>query len=90
MQPGRLTLCVRNRASSARIQRLVGEFALVQAGDPLETYIAMMQRSLEDDHASQLGLARIRYEAEAELTLAIEGDWVSVAANFAIPEMIGA
>jgi hypothetical protein len=90
MQPGRITLCVRNRASTARIERLRSEFDLVTAGDPLETYLAMMQRSLEDDQASQLGLARIRYEAGAELSLEIERDWVSVAASFATPEMIGA
>ncbi|MDB5096544.1 MAG: hypothetical protein JWM80_965, partial [Cyanobacteria bacterium RYN_339] len=64
---------------------LQGVFAMVLEGDPLETYLAMMERSLAEDLPSQLGLARIRYETGAQLRLTVNRGNVLVEADFAIP-----
>jgi hypothetical protein len=61
--------------------------ATVLEGDPLEVYIQKMQRSVTQDH-SQLGLARIRFETGAELSLEVEDESVTIEAKFLVPTVV--
>lgn len=51
---------------------------------PLEAYMEMMRRSVNSPNKSQLGLARIRYEAEGSLDVNYAYDRISVKAVFNI------
>jgi hypothetical protein len=79
---------VQNTADPDHIPVLEAEMATTQDGDPLEVYIQKMQRSVTQDQ-SQLGLARIRYESGAKLSLHIEGQLVTIEALFIVPEVKG-
>lgn len=75
---------VRNPARGAHRETLRCEVERVMTGDPFETYMTVMTRSLKDTCCSQIGLARIRYEASAELGLEVHHGHVSVGARVAL------
>ncbi|MDB5097169.1 MAG: histidine kinase [Cyanobacteria bacterium RYN_339] len=85
----RIMLQVENRALEANIKTLRDEFRLVLAGDPLEVYLRMMERSLFNGDKSQLGLARVRYEADAALQLRVVKNRVTIQATFEWPARQG-
>lgn len=62
---------VTNVVDEDHIATLREEFKSVNHGNPMEIYIAKMQRALTSDK-SQLGLACIRYEGQADLLLDID------------------
>jgi hypothetical protein len=71
-EEGLLVAEVSNQSHSESISDLQNSFKKVMAGDPLEAYIMMMRESAtRDDGKSQLGLARIRYEANADIKLIV-------------------
>lgn len=82
---GQMWVRVKNEAHPDHIQNLFETYREVTAGDPLDVYIERMQRSVTTDK-SELGLARIRYEGEAQLRLTVEGDLVTMEATFTLPE----
>jgi hypothetical protein len=78
---------VQNQADPRHLAVLRAEMATVLEGDPLEVYIQKMQRSVTQDH-SQLGLARIRFETGAELSLEVEDESVTIEAKFLVPTVV--
>jgi hypothetical protein len=84
----RVRVQVHNTADLAHIPILEAEMATVQEGDPLDVYIQKMQRSVTQEQ-SQLGLARIRYESGAGLSMHVEGRLVTIEAQFVIPGVKG-
>lgn len=85
VQEDRVVVSVQNEADPAHFDVLQAEFAVIIQGDPMEMYIAKMQDSLMSDK-SQLGLARIRAEGEAELNLITNHNSVIIEASFKLPE----
>lgn len=81
---GQLVVTVANTSSAEHVARLQREMALVFDGDALEVYLRKMQENLDSD-VSQLGLARIRYEGEAELDANVQDLDVQVQARFQLP-----
>lgn len=79
-----ISVAVTNRAQPGGLSDLQAEFARIKEGDPLTVYLTKMQESLGSDK-SQLGLARIQYEGEADLRLTIDHDRVTMLALFDIP-----
>lgn len=80
---GTVGIRVANQADPAHKDVLESEFAEIMDGDALTVYLNKMQASLGSDH-SQLGLARIRYEGEAHLSLNVDKGQVTVEATFDI------
>jgi hypothetical protein len=83
---GEIDLCVENPAEPAQINVLRREFALINAGDPEETYLKRMEEAARSAGQSRLGLIRIRYEAGARLRLETRERDVSIHAIFSIEE----
>ena len=75
-------VCVRNRAEPHQINTLRREFALIHAGEPELVYLKKMEEAAMTEGQSRLGLARIRYEAGAQLRLDVQDDEVSIHAIF--------
>lgn len=82
----RISLEVSNQASPESIATLKAQHSEVCEGDPLMAYLQKMQRIAMDPNgeASQLGLARIRYETGNELMLRVEGDTVTMRVEFCV------
>ena len=76
---------VKNEANPDHIQNLHETYREVTEGDPLDVYVDRMQRSVTSEK-SELGLARIRYEGEAQLRLTVDGGLVTMEATFTLPE----
>jgi hypothetical protein len=74
---------VANHADPRHLPVLESEFAQINDGDALTVYLNKMQAGLGGDQ-SQLGLARIRYEGEAQLALTVDQGQVTVLAQFEI------
>jgi len=72
---------VENEAHADQVAILQAEFDRVIDGDPLEVYVDKMAASLESSE-SQLGLARIRFEGGARLTLTVDSGRVTMGAAF--------
>lgn len=87
LHPDQICLQVQNRANPAAILTLHEVFAMAQQGNALDTYLAMMERSITEDLPSQLGLARVRYETGATLRLDVNRDTVLLEAVFPIAEV---
>ena len=67
---GVLQATVSNLATEESVRELREIFQKIQTGDPLEAFISQMREAAtRSDGKSQLGLARIRYEAGAEMSL---------------------
>jgi len=79
--PRRLTITVTNTTTPEHIDRLQQALReTATAADPTAHYLMLMRREVGRD-ASGLGLARIRAEAEMELSLAIDRNEVRVSAT---------
>jgi hypothetical protein len=79
-----LLVRVTNPATDERLLLLRDAYATVATGDPLDVYLERMEASVSSD-SSQLGLARIRYEGEAELDVTATEGRAIVEARFAMP-----
>ncbi|UCF81383.1 MAG: hypothetical protein JSV08_02935 [Acidobacteriota bacterium] len=74
---------VENQSTAEHIKELQGEIKGICQKNPEEAYMAkLMEAANRTDGKSQLGLARIRYETGAVLTVSINGDRVHVEATF--------
>ncbi|WP_028972717.1 ATP-binding protein [Spirochaeta cellobiosiphila] len=82
----RITASVTNKGDKSSIKELKAIYSRINEGDPLEAYVSQMKiAATREDGKSQLGLARIRYEVGAKLsmetneddmiTITIEADW---------------
>lgn len=72
---GTITGVVENYASAEAIEGLRELYDTVMEGTPMEAYVSQMRlAATRDDGKSQLGLARIRFEAGADLQLGISDD----------------
>jgi len=79
----RVQVVARNRATREQAEDLGRRIlALSEATNPMELYVSMMRESAQRS-GSGLGLARIRAEAEMDLSCALEGDAVIVSASTA-------
>ena len=59
------------------------EIERINNGNPEEVYLMKMaEAALRTDGGSQLGLARIRYESNAEIKFSAENDLVKVSVIF--------
>lgn len=84
----RYLVCIktRNRAEPHQ-QAAVREMlhALSEAEDPLAYYLELMAASARRPEGSGLGLARVRVEAQMDLSCVVEGDEIEVVAQARIP-----
>lgn len=72
---GAITGIVENYATDESIKGLEELFKIVMEGTPMEAYVSQMRlAATREDGKSQLGLARIRFEAGAELEMEISED----------------
>ena len=79
----KLSLVVENFTYQENIAILRSEIDKINSGDPTEVYLKKMQEAaLRTDGGSQLGLARIRYESNANISMQAEGDLVKVTVIF--------
>lgn len=80
-----IEVVVSNNAAEEQAQQLLGFVTEMEKLPPLEAYMQMMRLSAErQDGKSQLGLARIRYEASATLNVTYENGLVTIRANFSL------
>lgn len=79
-----IRLEVSNNADADHIAGLKAHYDEIMAVEPLAAYLQKMQRIAMDPEASgsQLGLARIRYETGCELSLAVDGQRVTMSVEF--------
>ena len=75
-------VCVKNKAEPHHINTLRRELALIHAGHPEQVYLKKMEEAAMTEGQSRLGLARIRYEARAQLRLEVTDGEVSIHAIF--------
>src|SRR5262245_24851036 len=75
-------VCVKNKAEPHHINTLRRELALIHAGQPEQVYLKKMEEAAMTEGQSRLGLARIRYEAGAQLRLDVNDGEVSIHAIF--------
>jgi len=75
-------VCVKNKAEPHHINTLRRELALIHAGQPEQVYLKKMEEAAMTEGQSRLGLARIRYEARAQLRLEVNDGEVSIHAIF--------
>lgn len=73
-EKGKIFLTIKNIADSEHLDIFSTIYEQVTKGDPKEMYKQMMLRSFNDPGRSQLGLARIRYECQGEITYDISDD----------------
>ena len=79
----RVVVVVENIAKGEHIPILKEEIRKVCAGTPEEAYMSKLQEAAtRTDGKSQIGLARVRFETGAEITLEIDGNQVKVHAVF--------
>lgn len=74
-ETGAIHASVTNQASEQGALAVKALYQKIIAGDPLESYIGQMRdAATRTDGKSQLGLARIRYETNAEMKLEVTPD----------------
>lgn len=76
---GEIYLTIQNIANEEDLETFESVFQTVTSGDPKEVYKNMMLRSFSDPETSQLGLARIRYECQGELSYSISDNTNTIA-----------
>ncbi len=82
-QTNKVVACVENESTQEYINELQGEIKNICKKDPEEAYMAkLMEAANRTDGKSQLGLARVRYETGATLTVSVNGNRVRVEAMF--------
>lgn len=80
---GELSLVVENFSAPENSSILMTEIERISQGDPQQIYLQKMQEAaLRTDGGSQLGLARIRYESNADISIDIDGELVRVKVIF--------
>jgi hypothetical protein len=73
----KISIAVENSAAPESIATLKEVHSKINAGDPLQVYIAQMKEAaVRQDGKSHLGLARIRYETGGNLKLNIDNQTV--------------
>ncbi len=75
---GKVTLTIKNFASLNHLETFESIFQEINTGDPKDVYKKMMLRSFNSAKKSQLGLARIRYECQGDLSYHISDDLDSI------------
>jgi hypothetical protein len=88
----RYLVCIKTRNRAEPHQRAVVckmLSALSEAEDPLEYYLGLMADSARRPEGSGLGLARIRVEAQMDLSCVVDGDELEVVAQARIPREPG-
>ncbi len=81
-----VSVTVKNKSTPAQAEELIRFLAFLETMSPLEGYMEMMKRSA-DSGKSQIGLARIRYEAGAKLYIQYdEESRITVRARFHLQE----
>jgi hypothetical protein len=79
---GIVTVTTRNVSEPRHIDRLRARFAEMDAAkDDFSFYQTLLRRSTSEKGGSGIGLARIRCEADMDLTLEIGGDRVGICAR---------
>lgn len=77
---------VKNETDEVQGQMLLDFLSFLNSLPPLDAYIEMMRRSAASGR-SQLGLARIRYEAGGQISASVDDRYhVTIQANFPAPE----
>jgi hypothetical protein len=72
----------RNRAREPHVATLLGYLDEMRAAADADAYyLQRMRRAMHDTDVSQLGLARVRCEAEMQLSCVVEGDTVTINAE---------
>lgn len=71
---GVIFITIKNIADAHNLASFESVFQTVVNGEPKEVYKNMMLRSFSDPDTSQLGLARIRYECQGEISYNISND----------------
>lgn len=79
--PPRVTIETRNRATEEKIAGLVAQAAEMNSRDATDYFIDIMGRCAARDEDGGLGLARIRAEAEMNISVETEGDCVTIIAS---------
>jgi hypothetical protein len=78
----KLTITTKNRASEHDVTAIQAAIAAMREDvDPFLYYQRIMRESAKRREGSGLGLARVRAEADMELSCAIDGDFVTVRAE---------
>lgn len=80
-------VCVKNKADKTNINTLRRELALIQAGNPEQTYLRKMEEAATTEGQSRLGLIRIMYEANARLRLEVNDNDVAIHAIFPLEQI---
>lgn len=79
----KIIVSVENYSTPENIAVLMKEIERVNSGPPEKVYLEKMQEAaMRTDGGSQLGLARIRYEANAEISINVKNDLVSIITEF--------
>lgn len=77
-----LQISASNRTTPERASELRRRISdLSELADPMETYVRMMRESAVRGDGSELGLARIRVEAEMALGFSEDGDRITITAR---------
>lgn len=77
IEQGKLLFNIKNITSPKNIAEFERVLQMANQGEPVETYRNMMIRSFQS-HKNQLGLVRIRYEAEGEIEYEVTGKFDEV------------
>lgn len=81
----RIIVSVENFSSKESIAELLKEVKRVKSGPADKIYLEKMQEAaMRTDGGSQLGLARIRHEANAEISVTVTDDLVAVTTEFTL------
>ena len=82
-EENKLYLQVENYGNPEHVKVLQKEIEFINSGDPQEIYLKKMQQAaLRTDGGSQLGLARIRYESNASVSISFDNDIVKICVIF--------
>ena len=77
-----VSIQTRNRADERHVSTLLGYLGEIRASDdPDAYYLQRMRQAARDTQVSQLGLARVRCEAEMQLSCTVEGNTVTIHAE---------
>lgn len=82
-EENKLYLSVENFSNAANSKVLKDEIERINSGDPEKVYLMKMaEAATRTDGGSQLGLARIRYESNAEINFSTKNNLLKVSVTF--------
>ena len=82
-EENKLYLSVENFSNPVNCEVLRNEIERINSGNPEEVYLKKMaEAALRTDGGSQLGLARIRYESNADIKFSTENNLLKVSVIF--------